>query len=76
MLLIKNNEVSRGYRMLQNAAEDSPKDPTIQLHLGQALIQQEKFADAQAVLSALIEASPDTSSADEAKALLESMPRQ
>ena len=76
MLLIKEGEVSKGYRMLQNANELSPTDPAIQLHLGQAMIQQKQYTQAQQVLSALIKSAPESPQASEAKTLLESMPTQ
>jgi len=76
MLLIENNQNTEGYRMLQKAAAASPKNPIIQLHLGQALIKQQKFAEAQSVLNDLIEANPEAPSANEARELLASIPKQ
>jgi len=76
MLLLKKGDAPRGHRMIHRAAERLPEDLTIQLHLGRALLEQEQFAKAQAVLSALVEKAPDAQSANEAKVLLQSIPRQ
>lgn len=76
MLLLKKGDIRRGHRMIQKAAELAPEDPGIQLNLGQALLQQEQFAEARTVLSTLVKKAPDTESANDAKALLESIPKQ
>ncbi len=74
VLLLRTGDATRGHRMIQRAAERSPKDLTIQLHLARALVQQKQSAEARAVLNALVEEAPDAPSAKEAKALLESIP--
>ena len=76
MLLLKKGDIERGHRMIQKAAERSPNDPTIQLHLGRALMEQEQFAKARTILSAVVEKAPNTESANDAKALLRSIPKQ
>jgi putative PEP-CTERM system TPR-repeat lipoprotein len=76
VLLLKNGDTLRGHRMIQKAAEHLPEDLKIQLHLGRALVQQEQFAEAQSVLSAVVNKASDRQSAQEAKALLESIPQQ
>lgn len=73
MLLLKKGELKRGYRMIQGAAERSPQDPEIQLHLGQALMQQERLDQAKDVLNSVVKIAPDSQYASEAKKLLESM---
>ena len=76
MLLLKKGDTAKGYRMLKNAAEIAPKNLGIQLHMGQAMIQQKKNTEAQKVLSALIKTAPESPQASEAKTLLESLPKQ
>lgn len=73
VLLMKGGDALLGYSMIKKAAERLPEDLTIQLHLGRSLVQQEKFTEAQSVLSALVNKAPDTQSANEAKVLLESI---
>ena len=73
MLLLKNGEVSRGHRMILKAAESMPEDQVIQLHLGHALVQQERYTEAQKVLNTLIMKAPDSGTASDARKLLESI---
>lgn len=74
-LLMEGGDQSRGYRLIREAADQSPENPEIQLHLGRALMEQEKFAEAKEVLDALIGKTPDSQFADQAKALLASIPQ-
>ncbi len=75
MLLLKSGDISRGSRMIQNATERAPENPEIRLHWGRALVQQQKFAEAEEVLEALVAKAPETPLGLEAKALLTSIPK-
>lgn len=74
-LLLKKGDIERGAAMIREAAERSPGDSDIQLHLGQALIRLGKHEEAQTVLSPLITKSPGSKVAGEARGLLGMIPK-
>ena len=76
MLLLQKGDIAKADKMLQRAAVRAPNDLTIQLHLAQALIRQQKHARAKTVLTDILEKAPGTESAKEASTLHESIPQQ
>ena len=54
--------------------ELAPDHPQIQLNLGRILAQQKKHAEARVVLEALLAKAPEAGVAQEARALLGSIP--
>jgi len=75
MLLLKSGSVLRGSRQIRRAADLSPENLEIQLHLGRALVQQKHYSEAREVLSALLSKTPESKISDEARALLDSVPK-
>ncbi len=70
MLLIDRGELEEGLGMVQDAAKQRPGDPEFQLHLAQALAQNNRPSQARSVLTQLLEDNPDSAQATHAKALL------
>ena len=71
MLTLKSGDLNRAAGLLRDAAGHAPGDAQIQLHLGTALLQQKRLAEARKVFDAIVKKAPGSPAAKEAQALLD-----
>jgi Flp pilus assembly protein TadD len=73
MLTLGRGDAGEAVNLLREAADRSPNDNKIQIHLATALIQQGRTSEAQKILTSILKRAPKTQLAQEAQTLLNSV---
>ena len=75
LLLQKDSNSKRGFRLLEKAAKQAPDNLEVQLHYATTLIQRKMNSQARTVLSTIVDSAPRSATAIEAAELLKDLPQ-
>ena len=74
LLLQKDSDSKRGFKLLEKSSKQAPANLEIQLHYATVLAQRKMYTQARAVLNTVVKSAPNSAMAIEATERLEALP--